>query len=31
MKCPQCEFENQPQAKFCEVCLARQTLLKWFC
>jgi hypothetical protein len=22
MKCPQCEFENQPQAKFCEECAA---------
>src|SRR6266536_306114 len=20
MKCPQCEFENRPQAKFCEEC-----------
>src|SRR5499425_2566829 len=22
MKCPQCEFENRPQAKFCEQCAA---------
>jgi class 3 adenylate cyclase/predicted ATPase len=22
MKCPQCEFENRPQAKFCEECAA---------
>ena len=20
MKCPQCEFDNRPQAKFCEAC-----------
>jgi len=22
MKCPQCEFDNRPQAKFCEECAA---------
>ena len=22
MKCPECEFENRPQAKFCEECAA---------
>ena len=25
MKCPQCEFENRPQAKFCEECASPLT------
>jgi len=25
MKCPQCEFENRPQAKFCKKCASPLT------
>jgi hypothetical protein len=31
MKCPQCEFENRSQAKFCRSLFGAIDLLKWFC